>query len=234
MRIVSSVACALLLTVGANDCLAGTITVADSQFANWSYSQTVEGGPDGSNFATIGSTVEGTNDILISTTHSWTSGKTAWGVAIFDGFVFDPGAGGALDSVSMSLDFKSGAGAFGNGQTLMLVVLQAGHYYGLGAGPTGVSSTWATHSAGPLSGAGVSWAGTTLDTTLQVPDFSPSGAPMKFGFAAGNHISWNLTNFYDNWSVTLSTSAAVPEPSTSVVLGFALAGAFVIRRVRRR
>lgn len=129
-----------------------------------------------------------------------------------------------------------GAGAFGTGQTIRLVVLQAGHYYGLGAGSTGVSSTWATHSAGPLgiSHLSNSWAGDTLDTALQMPDSSASGAPMKFGFADGNHISGNLTNFYDNWSVTLSTSATVPEPSTPVVLGFALAGASVIRRVRTR
>ena len=61
-------------------------------------------------------------------------------------------------------------------------------------------------------------------------DFSASGAPIVFGFWAGNTDSGTVINAYDNFVLTTMPVQA-PEPATLVLLGL---GIGVLGFTRRR
>lgn len=227
----------MLLLLVSSQGLALTMTVGDGDFSHWSFSQVVGNGPDAWNYATtttIADPSDAGNTILDNTTRSYTGGKSAWGVALFNGFVFDPGVSGGLDAISMQYDFLSGPGAFGNGQAIDIVLFQDNHFYGVYTGGTRLSSSWTTRTTDQygISDFDHSWAGDSFDAVLQLPDWSANGGPIQFGFAAGNHISRTLTNYYDNWSISIDFTS-IPEPSTILLLGLGLGGFVTLRSTGR-
>ena len=151
-----------------------------------------------------------------------------------------PVAGAAF---TLSIDALSGAGGFGQGQGVSLLVGQGGSVYAMGLGITGwplnVFTTLAftgNFNAGSftrISGAGPatpSFDGVTTTT---------------YGFAAGNTQSATLTQYYDNFRLTIPSigggggggggvSAAIPTLSEAGLLLLMLLVAGAAALVRRR
>lgn len=110
----------------------------------------------------------------------------------------------------MNLDVLSGAGAFGQGQGILVLVEQGGTVYQSSVGITGFplnsfttqtyNGTFVAANFSKLTGPGPS-----------TPAFDGSTAT-RFGFAAGNANSATLTQYYDNWSLTY---VPVASPSTA-------------------
>ena len=239
MKVVGAVGCVLALFVLASPVLAGSMLVGDGDFVGWTFGKVVGvdlpvAGVDDALMTTVN---DGGNTFIENTTWSNTDGKPAWGFGIST-VTWDPSIDGALASVSLEIEFKTGVNPGGDGQAVALLILQNGHYYTLAGGISGVSTPWKLLSFGPLTLADLhnSWAGPSFDVPPQAPDFSATGAPMQFGFAAGNHISTTKSNFYDNWSLLLTSSpaATVPLPSAVLPAGLFLVGMIAVRRIRRK
>jgi hypothetical protein len=116
---------------------------------------------------------------------------------------------------TLGLQIKSGPGDFGAGQSIGLLVQQGSDIYlqninVTGSGhstfdPISFNGTFTAASFTHLSGAGAA-----------LPNFS-GGTATNFGFAAINASNNRSVNeYYDNFSLT---HAAVPESSTSLLLG---------------
>jgi hypothetical protein len=140
---------------------------------------------------------------------------SAWGIGVNPNWTtLQP-----LDGTQYDLDFDviAGAGSFGQGQSVGLIVQQGTAYYlDIVSTPiTGFQTSWTSQS---FNGSFVA-----ANFRLQAgagpshPDFSGTTAT-AFGFTAFNGDSGNLTQFYDNISLAI---APVPEPSTCVFgIGF--------------
>lgn len=121
-----------------------------------------------------------------------------------------PTAGTAF---TLQLDVLSGAGAFGQGQGIDLLVAQGGSVYALALGVTGFPlSTFTTLSFNGNFNAGsfsrISGGGPSN------PSFDGITAT-TYGFAAGNTNSGTLTQYYDNFRLTIS--AVGPPAGQSIV-----------------
>ncbi|MEM7147522.1 MAG: hypothetical protein AAF591_20570 [Verrucomicrobiota bacterium] len=135
-------------------------------------------------------------------------------------FVYDPGAMGAIDTISWSIDYQN----FSSGQALQLGFQQGGSFFATtsvfvttGSG----TGSWFPHAQGPLMEGDFGGA----------PDFSATGAPITFGFRTAN--SGQLGTFevgYDNISITVTP---VPEPR-GVLLVLLASMRLGLRRVRGR
>ena len=141
---------------------------------------------------------------------------------------------------TLQLDVLSGPGAYGDGQSIYLLVEQNGSVYIQNLGITGYplnsfttqqfNGTFSPGSFSLLSGGGP--ANPTFDGV----------ASMRVGFAAANSISNNLTQYYDNFSVTFAEAppqqaelVAVPTLSQYALVALAAllvlgAGASLVRR----
>ena len=110
---------------------------------------------------------------------------------------------------TLTLDVLSGAGAFGQGQAVQLVVEQGGSVYTLPVGVTNVQPAFATQSyTGTFTAASFTLVAGAGPAT---PNFG-GGVVTRFGFAAGNTNSATLTQYYDN--VRLDLAAVVPAVAT--------------------
>jgi len=146
---------------------------------------------------------------------------------------------------TLSIDALSGAGGFGQGQGIQLLVQQGGAVYAASLGITGF----------PLN----AFTTLTFTGTLDPADFSrvlgsgpaqpvfDGSTPTQFGFAAGNNASATLTQYYDNFRLTVTagtggggqvaTTTAIPTLSDAslaalacLVIALALVRAGRIRR----
>ena len=144
-------------------------------------------------------------------------------------------SGGAF---TLSLDVLSGAGGFGQGQAIQLLIEQGGSVYALGLGVTGFpipSFTTQTFSGNFNAGSFTLVSGGGPAT----PAFD-GVTSTRFGFAAGNNMSATLTQYYDNFRLTIPASvagAARPIPTLSTWGMLALLGvlaALSMRTLRRR
>lgn len=111
---------------------------------------------------------------------------------------------------TLTLDVLSGAGAFGQGQAIQLVVEQGGSVYASASlGITSVQAAFTTLAfAGTFNAASFTRIAGSGPAT---PDFA-GGVTTRFGFAAGNTNSATLTQYYDN--VRLDIAAPIgPAPS---------------------
>ena len=146
------------------------------------------------------------------TTITPTISDTAFGTAVLTtSGTPAPTAGAAF---TLNIDALSGPGAFGQGQLIELLVAQGGSVYALALSGTGFPlNSWTTltfngnFNAGSfvrVSGVGPatpSFDGVTVTT---------------YGFAAGNTQSATLTQYYDNFRLTIPSIGA-PPPGVSQV-----------------
>lgn len=152
-----------------------------------------------------------------------------WGTAIGPTAFAGVLAGGTFD---FAIEFLTGPGAFGQGNRVNLLAEQGSTIYirSLPEVYTFVSVTWAPVAfPGSLNASGFT---RLLGAGPNAPDFSGAMAT-RFGFAGSNVVSGTLTNYYDNFSLTITPTASVPEPSTRALLGTGLVAHGVAARRRR-
>ncbi|MBM4115925.1 MAG: hypothetical protein FJ252_08655 [Phycisphaerae bacterium] len=186
-----------------------SFVLSDGDFSQWSYST----------FGTATPTVldSGGNPgarLQVTTVSGSGSGVMA---------VYVPAVNLGLEgtSFSWSLDVLRGPGSFGQGQAISLIIQQGDSIFADYLYITGVQSTWTTQTFnGTLNAANF----TRLTGTGSL-DLSGS-VSSRFGFSASNSSSGTLTQFYDNWSLTLN---AVPAPGAMALLA---AAGLVSRRAR--
>jgi hypothetical protein len=233
MRIARWLVAALALTVmHASTAHAVLITDCCDWSAGWTFSSVDFGS------GTASATVEGTGGNpgarLNVTTVTPDLASTAFGTAILNTFTTSAVLAGA--SFTLTLDVLSGAGGFGEGQAIQLLVEQNGTVYGMPLGITGFPlntfttlnfpGTFNAGSFTRLSGAGPS-----------TPAFDGS-VVTTFGFAAGNTNSATLTQYYDNFRLSIPSiggpAAAVPTLSEWSMIGMAAllagVGVWTLRR----
>ena len=117
-------------------------------------------------------------------------------------------------------------------QGVSIIAYQSGGYFWESGVLTGTGSDWAELDTGIVVVSDFStWFGSS--STL---DFTSTGAPIVFGFAAGNSDSIDVSNLYDNWSLTITydESTVIPEPATMLLLGSGLIGLAGFRRKFRK
>ncbi|MBM4111071.1 MAG: hypothetical protein FJ254_06925 [Phycisphaerae bacterium] len=186
-----------------------SFVLSDGDFSQWSYST----------FGTATPTVldSGGNPgarLQVTTVSGSGSGVMA---------VYVPAVNLGLEgtSFSWSLDVLRGPGSFGQGQGISLIIQQGDSIFADYLYITGVQSTWTTQTFnGTLNAANF----TRLTGTGSL-DLSGS-VSSRFGFSASNSSSGTLTQFYDNWSLTLN---AVPAPGAMALLA---AAGLIARRSR--
>jgi len=136
---------------------------------------------------------------------------------------YEPAVSGAIPMLDFSIDFRLISG-FGQGQALYAALKQGQLVYVANAGTTGTPSEWTPRTLTGLTAADF----VRADGLAGSPDFSVSGAPIRFGFATRNSTTTNgysITVDYDNFSMSV-----VPTPGTLGALG--LAAVALIRRRR--
>jgi hypothetical protein len=123
------------------------------------------------------------------------------------------------------------------GQEFGPAIEQNGNLYYAYAGSGGTSgwqSTTMTFAPGAANNDLLTSFHTDADDSAH-PDFSATGAPMTFGFAAidnSNATSFTAVSGYDDWAISVTTNSnSVPEPGSLGVLG--LTSLTLLRRPRR-
>ncbi|MFM1831545.1 MAG: hypothetical protein RLZZ558_1885 [Planctomycetota bacterium] len=112
-------------------------------------------------------------------------------------------------SFNFGLSVLKGAGSFGEGQSIGLVIKQGSTIWLQNLYVTGVRSNWTSQT----------FSGTLLSTNFTRVSGSSTGGPILdgsvttyFGFSASNSNSGTLTQYYDNWTLGIDTTA-VPAPA---------------------
>jgi hypothetical protein len=179
------------------------LTILDGDFVDWSF--------DATGTATVSrEDADGNPGARLDVTT--VSGAIVYGTAVKNDFTTAAALEGA--AFTLSLDALSGAGAFAEGQLIVLLVEQAGSIYGRHLATTGFPRNFDT-----LEFPGVFEAAAftrLLGAGAPTPDFG-GGVPTRFGFAGANESSNTLTQYYDNFALE------VPEPG-----GLAGQGAAVV------
>ena len=200
-----------------------SVTLVDGDFSSW----TLGSAGNGTAFTTLESTGGNPGARLNINTITPTSTTRASGTAIKTDFSDNTPING--NTFALSLDFLSGPGAFGQGQSIGLLIAQGGSVYtngsGIGLGVTGVSPNYKTIT---FTGSFIESQFTRLTGSGSLnPDFV-SGVSTSFGFAATNSGSNNLTQYYDNFRLeTFAVPTAVPEPFT--IIGTLVGGTAALR-----
>ncbi|MBI1189217.1 MAG: hypothetical protein GC200_00835 [Tepidisphaera sp.] len=223
-------ACALI--AGAASLAQASVTYSDTEFSDsgnaaWVMEQVVIG---------TGGSASGVQSVFgnpgkarqVNLTTGSAGGDTIWGFSRY-GIVmanrYDPFTQGAITSITWSIDARLSGGGFGDGQAVELALKQGQIIYGADYHVTGSSGNWIT-----LGGSGITAADFhRLDGQPGSPNFSATGAPIRFGFASGNSTTggaYATEATYDNWSVIVN-----PVPAPGACLAFAgLAGFAGLRR----
>ena len=205
----------------------------DGDFSTWSFGSFATGGS-----ATMSREATGGNPgaRLNVTTVTASLAESAFGTGIKTDYSTTAALAGT--GFTLTLDVLSGAGAFGQGQGLNLLVEQGGSVYALALGITNVQAAFTTLAfSGTLNAASFTL---VAGGGPAQPDFS-GGTTTRFGFAAGNTNSATLTQYYDNVRLDLAAVVAqgpgVPIPlmsSIGLLALIATLGVAGLARVRRR
>jgi hypothetical protein len=216
-----SVLAACLLLLSGSQLLNAQIYFFDGNFSAWSFTNSGSGGGSG----TMSLQPSGGNPgaclnvtTMTGMTHTGSGiTESAWGIGVDPDWTSSQPLDGS--EFVLGFDVIAGAGSFGQGQSVGLIVQQGtACYLDIVSTPiTGFETSWTTESFNGSFDA----ANFRLQTGSgpSHPDFSGATAT-TFGFTAFNGDSGTLTQYYDNISLTVT-----PEPS-SCVLGLGFAGGF--------
>lgn len=138
---------------------------------------------------------------------------------------YEPLSQGAITSLQFSLNYLPLSGPTG-GQGVAIALKQGQTIYFSSPIAVGNGSTWMTY-AGEVTAASFQ----RMDGQAGAPNFSSTGARIRFGFmtynsASGAGTAFTTSAMYDNFSVTV-----VPGPASAGMLG--ALGLFASRRRRR-
>lgn len=206
------------------------VVISDGNFAGWILGSYGVGG------GTASVTVEAAGGnpgarLNVTTTTNGLS-QTAFGTAIKPDYSTTAVLAGT--PFVASFDALSGAGAFGQGQAVQLLVEQSGAVYALPIGVTGVLPSFARVSlSGTLNAGAFSLVSGSGPAT---PNLS-GGTTTRFGLAAGNTNSATLTQYYDNFVLDISpavSASSVPVPTLSQWSLAALIGVLALVATLRR
>ncbi|HSV16935.1 MAG TPA: IPTL-CTERM sorting domain-containing protein [Casimicrobiaceae bacterium] len=210
--------------------------------SDWSSGWTFSSFASGAGTATA--VVEGTGGNpgarLNVTTVTPTPADVAFGTAVLTTTTTPAPVAGAV--FTMTLDVLSGAGGFGQGQGIELLVQQSGSVYGMGVGITGFPLN--SFTTLPFNGTFTAANFTKISGAGPAQPVFDGATPTQYGFAAGNSNSATLTQYYDNFTLSIpSIGAPPPGPLAAVptlgfwsmlLLGGLLAAAGVAAAKRRR
>ncbi|MBS0191950.1 MAG: hypothetical protein U0573_04580 [Phycisphaerales bacterium] len=212
-------AAALVLAGIAGSALAGnTVVISDSNFANTDWTLT----NFGNRVATATQTPAGFVGTGREVSHPLNGSSN---VLVFHKFNTAGGeikpANGAITSLDFAIRFSFVSGVGVNGHGLGFALEQGGVAYRTASAATGISATWTLRNTTALTASDF----TRYDGQPGNPDFSTSGAPIRFGFRTGNLNAGQVINQivrYDDFSVSItrnktqSTQGAFPPGSTDV------------------
>lgn len=177
--------------------------VSDGDFSTWTFGSFGTGGS-----ASMTRELTGGNPgprLNVST-------STASSTAFATGLKTDFSTTAALEGLAftLSLDVLSGKGAFGQGNAIHLLVEQGGTIYTMSLGVTNVQASFTTlQFPGVLNSASFARQSGAGPAT---PVFNGTVAT-RFGFAAGNSLSVPLTQYYDNFLLTIAGVTPTPSPT---------------------
>jgi len=218
---------ACLLLLSRSQILNAQIYFFDGNFSAWTFTNSGSGGGSGTmSLQASGGNPGGCLNVTTMTGMTHTGfgiTESAWGIGVDPDWTTSQ----PLDGTQFVLGFDviAGAGSFGQGQSVGLIIQQGtACYLDIVSTPvTGSETSWTTESfTGSFDAVNFRL---QTGTGPSHPDFSGATAT-TFGFTAFNGDSGNLTQYYDNISLTVA-----PEPSTCVLgIGFGVfVGAFFNR-----
>ena len=231
---------AVLIAVFASPAQAIVIADCCDWASGWVFSSYTAAG-----VGTATATVEGSGGNpgarLNVTTVTPSGADTAYGTAVLSGVSTAAPISGA--AFTLNIDALSGAGGFGQGQGVLLLVEQGGSVYAASLGITG----WPLNAFTTLTFAGTFTAGsfTRISGAGPATPAFDGATTTTYGFAAGNNMSATLTQYYDNFRLTIPSigggggggggvSAAIPTLSEAglILLMVLVAGAAALLRRR--
>lgn len=204
------------------------ITITDGDFTNWSFGSFGTGGSATAMRLTTGGN-PGANIQMMDVSTAGLEGASA----IKNDFSTS-GAPLVGSGFTLSLDVSNGAGAFGNGQQIDLLVEQNGSIYADHLGRTGIGPNPPAYYTVTFGGTYTPSAFTRLSGSgPATPDFSGATTTF-FGFGAHNINAPSITQNYDNFSLS-PAAAAVPEPPSFLLVALAapLGVGYCLRRRKR-
>lgn len=230
-RMAAALALTMMFATGAAD---AAVVFSEGDFSTWTLgSYNVGGGT-----ATAAREAAGGNPGARLNVTTVTSGvETAFGTGFKNDYATTVALAGT--AFTLTLDVLSGAGAFGQGQAIQLIVEQGGNVY---ASPTlGVTNVQAAFATLSFAGSFNAASFTRVAGAGPVTPNLAGGVTTRFGFAAGNTGSGTLTQYYDNVRLDLAAvPAAVPTASdipllspiglVALALALGLAGVAGLRR----
>ena len=203
-------------------------TETDGNFASWTFSE-MSWGPASSDEGEGSVIPNGSGGSMVTILTSTYHGTSIHVIGLKNDFEWNPADMGAIESVNMSIEnlFVSSSGGARN-QSVELIVFQDGNYYYRKIADAEYNTDWTLNEGLPLENDDfyLMRPGVGDDPTVN-PDFSATGAPIKFGFSAAARISQVNVHNYDNYTLTIN---AVPVPGSFFLLSSGLAGVFGIRR----
>ena len=182
--------------------------ITDGDFTNFSF------GSHGNGVATatvVREAAGGNPGARLNITTITTFTDTAFGTAVKNDFTTNASLAGT--SFTLSLDVLSGAGGFGQGQAIELLVEQNGTVYATPLGITGFPRNFDTVTFNGVFNAG------SFTRVIGGGPLTPSfngGVTTRFGFGGGNLNSLTLTQYYDNFRLEINAVTAPPGPVTPV------------------
>ena len=211
------------------------IVFNEGDFSTWIFGSAGSGGGTG----TMTREAAGGNPGARLNATTVTSGPSSIGYATSINPNFSTTATLAGTPVSVALDVLSGPGAFGQGQSILVLVEQGGAVYALDLGFTNVVSPFTRLTFGGTMNAA---SFTLLQGTGPATPNLNGGVVTRFGLATANSNSGTLTQYYDNVALDISP-ASVPSTSTapiptlsewSLIALMGLMAAFGVRRMAGR
>jgi hypothetical protein len=204
----------LLILLLARPAGASIITFSDNTFnpSDWSLTTQTKGA--GGNVTAVQQSSGGNPGAYrqVTVNVNGSSDSEVYAFNLKNGAMVTPASTGAIISLSYSEDRNT------TGQEYGPAIEQGSNLYYAYAGSGGTSgwqSNTMTFTPGAATNNLLTAFGTDMSSSVH-PDFSATGAPMTFGFAAIDNStasSFTAVSGYDNWSIGVTTNSPVPEPA---------------------